>query len=222
MAAPWKQNSGDGKSKGEYDQPPAGNHPAVMVAMVDLGTQTQEYQGKVTRQRRVFCVWELVCERDTNFPVGDQNFLVAIDLNVNISNEKCKLRNWIEARKAKKFPENYDYDISQELGQPCLLNVTHNANGYAKVGGVSAVPRGMTVPPAKTRPFLWSLDDLPADGSEPDLPDWLPRLYGKRLADVIAECVELNPEKHGGETTRERQTVGADDVGDLPDDLIPF
>ncbi len=189
MAAPWKPSP----TKGDYDQPPAGNHPAVMVAMVDLGTQVSEYQGKVNRQRRAMCVWELVGEKDTNFPMDDRNFLVGIDLNVS-NNEASKFRQWAAARLNQKFPKDYEHDFSQELGKPCLLNVVHTKNGYAKIEGMSAVPRGMIVPKAKLKPFLWSLDDLPQDGSEPNLPDWLPRLYGKKLADVIAECVELNGE----------------------------
>jgi hypothetical protein len=209
MAAPWKP----APTRGDYDQPPAGNHPAVLVAMVDLGTQISEYQGKKNKKRMAMCVWELVSEKDTNFPMDDRNFLVGIDLNIS-NNEAAKFRIWAAARMNKKFPKEYEHDFTQELGKSCLLSVSHNAKGYPKVDGMSAAPRGMTVPPAKTKPFLWSLGDLPSDGSEPDLPDWLPRLYGKKLADVIAECVELNPEADEAATAPEPSDGDGDPAND--------
>jgi hypothetical protein len=219
MASPWKQNSGDGKGKmGDYKIPPAANHPSRMVAMVDLGTQVDKIEGK--KQRRASCVWELVAEKDENFPMDDRNYLVSIDLNVNIGNEKCKLRQWIEARVGKKFPPNTDYDITKELGQPCLLNITHHTTSagrtYPKIIGLSAVPRGMTVPPAKRQPFLWCLDDAPSDGSEPQLPDWLPRLYGKKLADVIAECEEYKSEGPVAITAKDEDPDGYGDPNEIP------
>lgn len=212
MAAPWKA-----PKKAEYDQPPAGNHPAVMVAMVDLGTQVQDFKGEVKRSRRAMCVWELVTERDTNYPAEERNFVVGIDLTLS-NHEKSKFRQWAEARTGKKMPADYEHDFSQELGKPCLLNVTHNAAGYPKVNGMSAVPKGMTVPKAKLGPFLWSLDDLPTDDGEPDLPDWMPRLYGKRLADVIAECVELNGENDAKVPAK---AAAHPDDGDADADIDP-
>lgn len=217
MAAPWKP----GPSKAEYDQPPAGNQPAVMVAMVDLGTQKQEYQGEVKWQRRAFCVWELVTEPDTNFaPEAQRNFLVSIDLNLS-NNENSKFRQWVEARVNKKMPKDYEYDFSQELGKACLLSVSHNAKGYAQVKGMSAVPKGMTVPPAKLKPFLWCLDDAPTDGSEPKFPDWMPRLYGRSLAEVIAECREYTAEDDGDGGRESVVQFGSEDAGESSD-KIPF
>lgn len=212
MAAPWKP-----EPKNDYLQPPAGNHPAVLVAMVDLGTQVQEYQGQETRQRRAFCVWELVCEADGNYTDG-RNFLVGIDLNLS-NNENAKFRQWVEARLNRKYPKDHKHDFSQELGKPCLLSVKHNAKGYPKVDGMSAVPRGMTVPAAKLRPFLWCLDEAPVDGTEPQFPDWMPRLYGKKLAEVIAGCVEFNPEEDGGRPTG---PAPSEDDGGEPRGEIPF
>ena len=82
-------------------------------------------------------------------------------------NEKAKLRQWIEARTAKKIPENGEYDISQELGKPCLLTVVEK-NGYPKIAGVSAVPKGLPVPDAQHAPFLMSLDEFKAGGKKKD------------------------------------------------------
>ena len=44
---------------GDFAVPPAGSHPAVMVALVDLGMHTDTYQGDTTTNRKLFLVWEL-------------------------------------------------------------------------------------------------------------------------------------------------------------------
>lgn len=205
----WKQQAkkgGDGN-----DKPPPGNHPAVLVAIVDLGTQKQEYQGKVSWQRRAMFVWELVMEKQAGFK--DRNHLIGIDLTVSL-NEKAKLRQWIEARVGRQIPEGGEYEIDKELGKPCLLSVVEK-NGYPKVDGMKAVPKGMTVPPAQNAPFLWSLDDAPEDGSI-TLPDWLPYLYGEPLADHIRRSKEFG----GGNDAP--AGVGADAGSEPPSGEIPF
>ena len=195
MAAPWKPTP----TKNVYDRPAGGNHPAVLVAMIDLGTHKRESQDKtkMLRQRRVFCVWELVTEPDTNYTDG-RNFLVTADLNLS-NNENAKFRQWAAARLNKKFEKEYEHDFSQEVGKLCLLSVSINAAGWPKVDGMAAVPKFMSsVPPAKLTPFLWSLDNIPQDGTEPQFPDWVPKkLYGRPLTDIIAECEEFNPEDEG-------------------------
>lgn len=192
----WTPKASKGNGDG-FPKAPAGNHPAVLVAIVDLGTQKQEYQGNVTWQRRAYFCWELTAEAVPGFK--DKNFLVGLDLNISL-NEKAKLRKWIEARVGKQIPEGVEYDIRKELGQKCLLNVAEK-NGYPKVEGMGAVPKGMAVPDAKTPPFLFSLDERKPDGSF-ELPDWLPWLYGSKLGDVILECKEIaNPDATGGGVT---------------------
>ncbi len=172
-----KKGDGDG-----FPQAPIGNHPAVLVAIVDLGTQKQEYQGNVKWQRRAYFCWELTTEEVPGF---GRNFLIGMDLTVSL-NEKAKLRQWIEKRVGKTMPEDHEYDIRKELGQKCLLSVEAK-NGYSKVGGMSAVPKGLKVPDSTTKPhFLFSLED-DTDPAEINLPDWLPYLYGRPLTEVVGE-----------------------------------
>lgn len=52
-----KANKGGGGNGGE--QVPPGNHPAVLVALIDMGTQHDEYQGKASWRCNVLLVWEL-------------------------------------------------------------------------------------------------------------------------------------------------------------------
>lgn len=215
MAGPWKQKAG--KGEGNFPKAPPGNHPAVLVAMVDLGTQKSEYKGVVKYLRRSMFVWELTAE-----PIegGKDNHLIGIDLTISL-NENAKLRQWIESRLGKKMPDDFDYDIDKELGKPCLLNVAEH-KGYPKVEGMSPVPKGMTVPPPKRKPFLFSLEDLPENPANLVLPDWLPWLYGRRLADVILECGEVSGQVAagkpvgGGDQGYVGEETPTNDDGDIP------
>lgn len=188
----WVQTASKGGGEG-FEKAPAGNHPAVLVAIVDMGTQSNEFGGKQTWQRRAYFIWELVSAKMSG--TKDRNHLIGIDLTVSL-NEKAKLRQWIEARKAKKMPEGANYDILKELGQPCLLNVVLNASGYPKVNGVSAIPAGLTVPAAQHQPFSWSLEDYEKEGTI-ELPEWVETqwLYGEPISAHIRRCKEIaNPD----------------------------
>jgi hypothetical protein len=129
-------------------------------------------------------VWELVTEQNKS----GKNFLIGHDINISL-NEKAKLRKWIEARTGRPIPEGSEYDISKELGQPCLLNVVEK-NGYPKVEGVSGVPKGTTVPPATRTLVSWMLDDY-ATAGRVDLPEWIPWLFGRAITDHIMDCKEI-------------------------------
>lgn len=181
----WTQKA---TSKGgtDYEKPPVGNHPAVLVAMIDMGSQEQEFQGNVTYPHRAYFVWELVTEKMSG--TKGVNHVIAIDLTVSL-NLKAKLRQWIEARVGKQMPEDAEYDISKELGQPCLLDVIANKKGYPVVNGMKAVPKGMKVDPPQRTPIAITLDEYKANPAI--IPDWVPYCYGEPLADVISRCQEL-------------------------------
>lgn len=179
-AMPVKKDDG-----GKFERPPAGNHPAVLVGLIDLGTQWQDgYNGEPGKhQHRVYFVYELVTKKMTG--KVNENHLVAIDLTFSM-HEKAKMRKWVEARLGRKLRDGESYDITAELGQPVLLAVTANDKGYTKVEGVSAVPDGLTVPPALRKPVAWKLGD-PFEA----LPSWLPYLYGRDIPTVIRGSEEL-------------------------------
>lgn len=211
----WNQKAT--KGEGNFEKAPVGNHPAVCVALIDLGTQENNYQGNVTWQRRVYLCWELTTEATQADP--NRNHVIGAELTLSL-NEKAKLRKWIEGRAGRQFPEGYEHDVSKELGKTCLLMVKEH-NGYPRVDGMSAVPKGMTVPPAKLTPFIFSLDDLDTDDPKtPDFPPWLPYLFGDKLADVVLHCAEIRkvgPFKPTGDQTDGKEvTVPEGEGGEIP------
>lgn len=180
----WTQKATKG-GDGHFERAPAGNHPAVLIGLIDMGTQENNYQGNVTWQHRAYFVYELVLEQMKTAP--GRHHILATDLTVSM-NEKAKLRKWIEARTGKQIPDGVEYDISQELGQPVLLNVVLNKDGYPKIESVGSIPKGMTVPAPQNKPVTMTLDEFRAGGRVPEFCPWL---FGERIEDHIKRCQEI-------------------------------
>lgn len=181
----WTKKASKG-GDGNYEKAPPGNHPAVCVGMIDLGTQLNNYQGNEKYEHRVYFVWELVGEKNTE----GKNFLLGIDLNISLS-ELAKLRKWIEARTGQQIPDGAEYDISAELGKPCLLNVIHK-NGYPKIDSLSSLPKGMPTPVSTITPVALTLDEIKAGAT---IPAWVPWSYGEPISEIVKRCEEW---KDGG------------------------
>jgi hypothetical protein len=204
---------------GGTEKCPAGNHLAVLVAVIDMGTQENSFQGQdVKWQRRAYFVWELVGEQISG---TKKNHVIGVDLTLSL-NEKAKLRKWVEARTGKVIPEGSEFDVSKELGQPCMLNVVEK-NGYPRIDGVAAVPAAFvkSMPPA-TYP-LTALD-LDSFIKGTPVPEFVPWMYGSPLADHIKACREI-----GGAKPQPKRDGGAAGVPNSPNgiatgtnDPIPF
>lgn len=175
----WKRQA---SSSRDFDRelPPAGNHPAVLVALVDLGTHEDTYGGESKMNRKVYLAWELTAEEGR--PVVGRDFTFSL-------NAKALLRQFIQRWRGRDLAEGEEFDVSVLLGKPCMLSVVHQQKGdrtFAKVDGVAGVPKGMTVPDARREQVLWSVDE---DG-DVELPEWLPYLYGAPLSKWAQDCQE--------------------------------
>lgn len=179
------------------EKAPPGNHPAVCVAIIDMGTQfVQGFQGAEGKwQRRAYFVWELVTKKQSGNP--KQNHVIGMDINVSL-NEKAKLAQWIAARTGKPVPAS-GYNIAAELGQPCLLNIALSDKGYPQIKAMAAVPEGLPVPKPQNTPILVTLEDFKRSGAAV-VPSWVPYLFGRSIPDCIGDCKELagNAAKTGG------------------------
>jgi hypothetical protein len=201
----WTEQPKSGGGNGE-DRPlaPAGNQPAVLVAMVDLGTQENSYQGKVSKNRKLYLVWELVDAPGR--PLVGKDFTRSL-------HEKALLRRFVDSWRGKPLANGEDFDLSKLVGQPCMLDVQHHKSKdgkktYAVVEGASSVPilKGKRVEVTKPEhgPFAWHLDD----GGEGKLPDWLPYLYGRSVVEWIMDSEERKDGKR--EPGEEGDEEGAD------------
>jgi len=167
-------------------QAPPGLHPAVLVALIDLGTQAEEYDHKVRQVPRALFVWELVAEPR---PAGSSLPLVAHREFTVSMHENAALRKCVQGRLGRTLTDGEDYSIDRELGQPCFLSIVTDRD-YTKIDTVAAVPRGVTVPPATVGPLLWRIHEY-ANGKTV-FPPWIPsHVYGVPLLERIKGCKEL-------------------------------
>lgn len=198
-----KGTSGGGNGEGR-EVPPAGNLPAVLIGMVDLGTRTETFQGESKKAHHILLVWELTGEplsgtRDRNHVIG-QRYTYSFHVKANI-------RQQYEKWDGRKYGENEEIDYAAKVAHPCLVSITHGQSGegrtYAKVTGFGALPKEMVphVKPPKHQPFLYSLAEglylrdpktrkMEQAGS--DLPEWewLPFVYGVSVQETIEDSDE--------------------------------
>lgn len=191
LRGPAKSDSG-----GDYktDVPSADVHDARVVALVDLGSHLESFQGgEPKRQRKVFLVYEL--DEEVSGMKG-VNHVVAVKYTLSF-HEKATLRKLAETllNEGQKYPAEHPIDYAALVGAPCTVTITHQQGTgdkadrkYAKVGVISAVPRKRRDGVFKPRRALkvWVVGD-PIE----QLPDYLPRDYGEKVQDVIARCLEL-------------------------------
>lgn len=204
----WEIPKSGGGSK---EKPPAGNHLAILVGLFDMGKQWQEpfnpAKDKGYYAWRAYFVWELCGEAITG---ADKNHVIGIDLSLS-TGERSKLRKWVEARTGKPLAE--PFNPTTELGQPCLLNVVEK-NGYPKVEGMAALPKGMPVPKPTYPVTALSLDEFKAGAP---LPEWVPWLYGSPLEDHIKASQEL-----GGPKPTPKKKADAAPAANGSNDPVPF
>ena len=144
-------------SGGDFETPAAGSQPAVLVGLIELGTQQEEYQGQTKEARKVFLVWELTGEKKSD----GSNFVIGRDYTQSL-NQMAALRKVVEKWRGREMQVDEEFDLTKLIGKPCLLSLVHKTSQggktYAKIDGVQAVPKGMAVPPATRKPIVWAID----------------------------------------------------------------
>jgi hypothetical protein len=168
----------EGNGGGDFEAAPVGNHAARCIRIIDLGTQTGEYQGKTTRRNQVMVMWELPDE-----PMADGKPFTVSRFYTNSLHEKSTLRADLISWRGRDFTgeELQRFDLQSILGAPCLVNVVHSESGKAKVTSVAKLPKGMTISGAVNPPMAFWLDEFDAEVFES---------LGKGLQAIIAKSPE--------------------------------
>ena len=125
---------------------PEGAHPARLVRIVDMGTQTSFFQDKAIIARKISLAWELYTERKMEDGLP---FMVSERYTMSL-NEKSTLHKVLAGWLGKEFQDAANagaFDFSKLLGRPCLVTVNHGTsktgNTFAKVGGVTVLPKAL-------------------------------------------------------------------------------
>ena len=194
-------SNGQSGSGGDFPRAPAGNHPACLVAIVDLGTQTvRKFQSEETEDvHKVFLLWELV---ECPIPGLNENHLIGRDYRLSY-HEKAALRLMMEGWRGKAYADGEEIDIGAALGRKCLLNVKSRPSksdplkSFPSIEGVNPPPRGFKISDPLNRPVAWelgenALHDLPAFAA-----DYFH--YGQAVKEWVEESKEwkASPEPEG-------------------------
>jgi hypothetical protein len=139
------------KSAGNFEIHPEGVVAARCTRIIDLGTQSSEWQGKPKKTHKILVQWESESLMGEGEHAG-KPFLISQRYTASLS-DKAQLRKDMEAWRGRKFTpaELERFDLKNVLGKPCMINVVHNENGgktYANIASIMPLPASMTAPKA--------------------------------------------------------------------------
>lgn len=191
----------------------AGTHPAVCVALIDIGEQKNEKYNKV--QRKIIVQFEIT---DASIIVDGKEVNRTMSQTYTMSlNERSALYRDLISWRGKAFTDEElaGFNLKAILGIPCLLTITHterNGSTYANISGIAKAMKGMEIKP--TLPlYTFDLDDDPLEKMQ-DLPEWIQNrikeseTYKERIAGAAGD---------GGTYEGPRELTELDDEdGQLP------
>lgn len=167
------------RDKGGREPAPAGTHLAVCFGLIDLGTQTESFQGKTKTAQKIWIWWELSQERtEDDKPVTVGSFYTAS------LGEKANLRAMLQSWRSRPFTpdELGGFKLRDIIGKPCMLTIIHEPKKSGgvidRVKGVSNLPKGMPKPALQQQPVVLDLDAFEPAVYE-QLPNFLKDMIGK-------------------------------------------
>jgi len=185
-------------SGGDFQEADVGLYPAVCVNVIDIGTQTGEYNGKPTHKRQIIIGFELHGESVTTDGVGymkDENgnpdpkkpFMASAWVTASF-HEESTLRKYMESWRGVPFSdddihrfETEGFDWSLMLGKPCMVKMAKNAKGKTKLAGVERFQKNLTPSQPVNPTYAFVLDDFNPDVFE-------------KVPDGIKEFIRKSPE----------------------------
>ena len=207
----------EGSSK-NFEQPTPGTKIARCVKVIDIGTQESEWEGIASYKRQNIIAWELPNDLLKDGEYAGQPFLVSKFYTASLG-EKANLRKDLVNWRGRDFTkeELKGFDPKNVLGKSCMLSVTLNEKGKAKVTGVIALPKGMEVPSQFNPSVYFMLDEKNFDQAGFDV---LSDGYKKMIMNS-SEWVRMQKKDHAG---FEGFKDDSEQVlhGGIDDDLIPF
>ncbi len=189
---------------GDFKQLAPATYPARCYQIVDLGMQKNEYNGDVTIKHQVLVSWEVPSELlDDGQPMSIGKFYT-LSLHPK-SNMGQDLVSW--RGKAFSPEEEAGFDISNLASVPCLLSVI-DKNGKSRVGSVSGLAKGMSVPDQINKTIIFSMEEYVGG----DLSTF------NGLSEGIQNIVLKSESLKKSDNTQDKTSVTDDDF----DDDIPF
>lgn len=148
-----------------------GVHTAVCIWVIDIGDQYSEMYGN--SRHKVMITWEIPDE--TILVDGEEKpRVISKEYTLSLS-EKAVLRQHLESWRSRKFSQDElnNFDLVNILGKSCQLQILHNSKGYAGVGTVMALPKGMPPLSPIADTIYFDLTDVNSLDIMGRLPAWI-------------------------------------------------
>jgi hypothetical protein len=148
-----------------YEKPPVGNHTGICTKLIDIGTQTGEYEGNPTERRQCLVEWELPEEERTDgkpFTISKFYTLSRRDDGSIYISEKSNLFKDLTSWFGK--PPT-DFDPESLLGKGCQVIVTEKKEKHV-VNAVTGLPKSVKVGKPSNDVVLFLLSDFNEDTFE--------------------------------------------------------
>ena len=161
------------KDRAKPKVPPVepGVYMAVCVGFIDLGEQYSEMFKSYSNKGMY--VWELPGE---TVEIDGEQKPRQLSKEFTISgSSKSNLRKFIESWNGKSYGDDefMDFDLFDQVGKPCQLNVVLNeSKEYANVDNLMPIPRGFPAPTTNTEQIRWDMDKWD-DALFEKLPEWI-------------------------------------------------
>ena len=156
---------------------PEGPHVARCTAVIDLGTQTNEWKGEKKENQKVLLSWEFPeCTAVFNEEDGPQPLGRSLHYNASL-HEKSTLRKHLVAWRGRQFTEQElkGFSLTKVLGHPCLATVEHvtkqDGSKTDRITSVGMLPKGLTCPDQVNEPYSYSIEEHPKNWDR--LPNWV-------------------------------------------------
>lgn len=209
-------------SNSDFKKAPAGNHLARLYRIIDLGTQSVDWKGKVNMLHKVQFFFELHGEDNEGKPLAtdDGKPLIQTKRYTISLNEKATMRKDLESWRGKQFtPEELlSFDLSKLLGAWGMVTISHNdrdGKTYANLDAITPVPNLIVkagFPEPVNDLFIFSLNDFDEKKFE-------------SLSDGLKETIKKSAEYRGSKPESKLDQVNAElskaSLSDIDDDM-PF
>jgi hypothetical protein len=200
-------------SGGSFELPPAGVHVVRCYRLIDLGTQSSNWQGKETRQPKVQLSWELLGDERMS---DGRPFTISRRLTASLG-EKATLRALLKSWRGRDFtPEELrKFDLKSIVGVYGLGNIVHEVregNTYANLASLMPLPKGMPKPDAANANQIFDLSD-------PDNNVW--ETLSQKMQETILASPEGNAWMNGAPNAPASDNSSPNLGEDFSDD-IPF
>jgi hypothetical protein len=159
------------KEGGDFELLPADVYTARCFKVIDLGTQTVEWQGDTKMQPKVMITWEIL---DDNTKMKDgRPFAISKTYTASL-NEKSSLYQDLVKWRGQQFTQEelLGFDISKLLGAYCTLQIIHNVNGEKTYANIASIMKTKERPQGVNTEVMFDINNPDMDVFN-DQPDWI-------------------------------------------------